>query len=1068
MSLFPQHSLFPARITLSRWVLVLAGLLALCTAVSAAEERYFIPLAAAGAVKVDGSLNEWGALGSSVLIDQDHLGGGYFSPPFNGPKDCQARVRLAYDAKNLYIALSVTDNSVVPLEKKSGVPGKFWEQDGMGLYLDVPGANVVSGRYNTKPTRPWQQEPIIQLTPSTNNFAAETLPEGSKYGCVIAKDGYAVEASVPWASLGWQPVAGDRIFFAAILADYDRGADGKLGPLRQIIWHQGSSGVIPASRDFAQARLLSAGGYGAEVLTASQVAIKGSRWSWKMLVDAAKPGWQVTQVNLVGEGTNRSLLSTRPGPITPSNQQLLTGDIDTSALKPGVYVVVATATNGAQTEKTQQPLNVVDGSALALQYKSAQFPQQYYIPDPLRSGTMGGVNSPIRPITHADYFAYVKQECEAAWPSVEYHLKAKTLSLGGGWYDSYALRYAAYAKVTKDPVWIQRAQGLFELANDAYKANNYAGLGWINLPLVYYTKQYLTAVNAWKPEYDGMVKEWCLHTVPAVLKGTHYRGMNNWGLSFGACGIIGKYWLGDALPDKAEWDKQIAETWGVFFNDIRDIDENTTNYAPWDLWLILTVLDMNGQTNRLKTDAKLRYLFERYIYEISPSGGRPQYGSTNGWHDGGAIWMYIFERVGQITGDGRYKYQARRIWDYSVKHVEDWHQYHLVSDSTTTFLTRLLAEVPDDLPEQPIEAKSLITLRGDMIPLSPEERIKRNEWISTTANPVPNKIIFRGNNASGSMWAMVEMNGDAGHCSARPTSVNCLMDKETVLLSSQGYYEQEPQFHNMVLIEDLEGTQGVQPLMKITAPIFQDGKNVTYAVAEVERYMRWPVTLRRHYLFAKDRFFWVRDELTFNSTFFARIGPCWLSRQMGPVSGKDWVNTYFDSMPYTGLGQGNGHHKWKNYNYDLLTYFVPRTDMELSMSDLTSHNQYMNAPLRVRQVWRGLAKQGQTMAFDSLLIPHAVKYKEPDATWLAKTIKPLANDPKQTAMQFELPWRKEKVVVVTTDKPFTGGGITTDAKMAMVVFQGDKVVNWYVYQGTILKAGDNVLFSNATPADGER
>jgi hypothetical protein len=1049
-------------------LMCLAVPLAFQEASSAAEERYFIPFAPAKTIKIDGALRDWDLSGLDILMDQDHLAGGTAAPPFNGPQDCQARLRLAYDKTYLYAALTVTDNSVVPLEAQSAPPGKFWEQDGMGLYLDVPSANVVGGRFNTKPTRPWQQEPIVQLTPSAKSYGAGVLPEGSLYACTIGKHGYTVEAAVPWASIGWQPAAGDRIFFSAIVADLDRGADGKLGPLHQLLWHTGASSVSPASRNYAQARLLNAGGYGAELLTTASLVEPGARWSWKLLAEAVQPGWQVTQVNLVGEGTNRSLFPALPALVSVTNPLTLSGDVDTRTLKPGVYALEATATKGRQVETIRQPLSLVDVAALAVQHKAAPFPQQYYIPDPLRSGTMAGPQSSARPISHADYLAFVKEHCEATWPAVDYHLKLKTTTLGGGWYENYALRFSAYAKITKDPIWIHRAQALFEMTDTAYKANHYAGLGWVNFPLIYYIKQYLTAVNAWKPEYEDMVKDWYLHMFPGYPK-TVYYGMNNWGLSSGACGIIGEYWLKDQMPDKALWDKHIADTWGVFFNDVRDIDENTTNYAPWDLWLILNVLEMQGKTDLLKTDAKLRYLFERYLYEISPSGGRPQYGSTQGWHDHPAMWMYIFERVGQITGDGRYKYQARRLWDYSLKHVEDWHEYHLVFDITVNFLTRLLAEVPDDsLPEAPIEPKSLITTRGAMIPSTPEQRQTRNEWFRTTAEPVPNKIIFRGSNRSGSLWAMVEMNNEAGHCAARPTSVNCLMDRETVLLASQGYYEQDPQFHNMVYVEDLEGTQGILPEMAITAPVFQDGATVTYAVAEVERYMRWPITLRRHFFFAKDRFFWVRDELTFNSTFFARIGPCWLSRQMGPATGKDWVNTYFDSMPYTGLGQGNGHHKWKNYNHDLLTYFVPRPDMELSLSDLTSHNQFMTAPLRVRQVWRGLAKEGQTMAFDSLLIPHAIKYKEPDATWLAQTIKPLANDPKQTALQFELPWRNEKVVVVTTDKPFTGGGISTDAKMAMVVFQGDKVVNWYVYQGTTLKAGDAVLFSSPVPGNGER
>lgn len=1059
---------------------VLTVLLACMLAGAAGESRYCLPLAAPGAIKIDGNLAEWNSIGQPIVIDQNHMAGGYCDK-FNGEKDCSARVRFAYDAKNLYLALAVTDDSVVPLMKQSGVPGKFWEQDGMGFYLDTPACNVAAGRYNSKATRPWQAEPLLQLTPSTDNWGAGVLPEGSKYACTIGKNGYTVEAAVPWSAVGWQVQTGDRIFFAMILADLDKKADGTLTPLRQFLWHFQADTARPTSRGFATARLMGANGFGGEFLTASPIALQGNPLSWKMMADAAQPGWQVRNVALVGRETlPLPVMATK---VDPVNGAALNGEIDTRALKPGAYTLVAQVSNGKQNDTVRQPMQIVDSAALLAQSASTELPSKYLVGDPLRAG-LSGIYTPHHPMTHADYLAFVKQEMEAGWGSYEYHVKNKTVSLGGGWFQDYGLRAAAYAKVTGDPVWIKRAQDMFEMADMAYKANKYVGLGWINAPLIYYYKQYLTAVNAWKPEYDGMAKEWVLHA--CQWDGTIWRGMNNWGLSSSVRGAILNYWLGDAMPNKAEWTAHENDVWGDFLTNIKDIDENTTNYAPWDLWLILNYLDMKGKTDLIRTDPKLRALYERYMLEVTPSGARPQYGSTNGWHDSPWTYMYIFERVGQITGDGRFKAQARLMWDYSVRHVEDWHEYHLCYDGAVTWLARTLAEVPDDKMEaKPVEPKSVVTERAKMILLTQEQRIATHEFTHTTADRVPGKIVFRGGlkpdpynptnpdpRDMDSMYALIELNGDAGHCTARPTSVNCLMDNDSVLLASQGYYEQDAQYHNMVQIEDLEGTQGVQPDMDITVPTFWDGKVAGFATAEVTNFMRWPVTLKRHYLFAKDRCLWVRDEVEFKSTFFARIGPNWLSRQMNATDGKTWTNTYFDMMPYTGLGIGNGLHRWKNTTYDLLTYFVPRPGMDLTQSDFTSRNLFMNAPLRVRQTWRGLAKTGDTLTFDTLLIPHGVKYQQPDPSWVASTIKQIANTPQTTAVQYELPNRvtgvPERVLIVFSAVPFTGGGISTDAKVAMVVWQGDKVVNWYVHNGTSLKVGDATLFTNPAPMDKEQ
>ena len=109
------------------------------------------------------------------------------------------------------------DESLVALDDKSGVPGKFWEQDGLGLYLACPGTNTATGRYHTLANRPWQDDPIIQLTPSTERWGEGVLNAGSKWACTLSDKGYTVEAAVPWASLGWQPQAGDRVLFSAIL-----------------------------------------------------------------------------------------------------------------------------------------------------------------------------------------------------------------------------------------------------------------------------------------------------------------------------------------------------------------------------------------------------------------------------------------------------------------------------------------------------------------------------------------------------------------------------------------------------------------------------------------------------------------------------------------------------------------------------------------------------------------------------------------------------------------------------------------------------------------------------------
>jgi hypothetical protein len=139
--------------------------------------------------------------------------------------------------------------------------------------------------------------------------------------------------------------------------------------------------------------------------------------------------------------------------------------------------------------------------------------------------------------------------------------------------------------------------------------------------------------------------------------------------------------------------------------------------------------------------------------------------------------------------------------------------------------------------------------------------------------------------------------------------------------------------------------------------------------------------------------------------------------------------------------------------------------MALAMTDLTSKSPFMAAPLQLRQTWVGRAEKGKTLVFDSLLIPHGIRPREASAAWLADTIRPIAVHDDQTVLTFELPWRREKVLVLTSGKPYTDGYITTDAAQAMIVWQGDKITNWWVRQATTLKVGDQVLVNAPTKVD---
>ena len=143
-----------------------------------------------------------------------------------------------------------------------------------------------------------------------------------------------------------------------------------------------------------------------------------------------------------------------------------------------------------------------------------------------------------------------------------------------------------------------------------------------------------------------------------------------------------------------------------------------------------------------------------------------------------------------------------------------------------------------------------------------------------------------------------------------------------------------------------------------------------------------PVTYERDIVFVKNAFMLVKDRMTFESTMKVRLGPCWQTRDLGPQSGSDWVNMYYNQIYYTGLGLGRGIHAYRNPAWDLLVRFAPRDETRLTVLDRYDDNPYRTSGTQVRQSWSGIAGPGDTKTFTTILLPHAPGLNvEPYAQW---------------------------------------------------------------------------------------
>jgi serine/threonine protein kinase/tetratricopeptide (TPR) repeat protein len=79
-------------------------------------------------VRIDGSLDEWAGVSPHVTADQERVRD--YPQAWTGPEDCSFTTRIAYDAENLYLAIDVTDDKLVPPY------GEFFYHDGIEVFWD--------------------------------------------------------------------------------------------------------------------------------------------------------------------------------------------------------------------------------------------------------------------------------------------------------------------------------------------------------------------------------------------------------------------------------------------------------------------------------------------------------------------------------------------------------------------------------------------------------------------------------------------------------------------------------------------------------------------------------------------------------------------------------------------------------------------------------------------------------------------------------------------------------------------------------------------------------------------
>ncbi len=144
-------------------------------------------------VNIDGRLDEWSDLPYEVDKPAEILGK---ADTWTGPNDARFRFNMAMDENAVYLAIQVTDDSVIA--EPDGAVGK---QDALEILLnpqDDPQRANTRDRYEDN----WTSNVFLAFSPSETGqpaamFEPDRVPEGVKIACLKTLTGYSAEIAIP-------------------------------------------------------------------------------------------------------------------------------------------------------------------------------------------------------------------------------------------------------------------------------------------------------------------------------------------------------------------------------------------------------------------------------------------------------------------------------------------------------------------------------------------------------------------------------------------------------------------------------------------------------------------------------------------------------------------------------------------------------------------------------------------------------------------------------------------------------------------------------------------------------
>ncbi|MHB9131842.1 MAG: sugar-binding protein [Armatimonadota bacterium] len=1016
------------------------------------------------APKVDGNLEEWSVADFSILLDQARMTGPNYANPqiTGGDADCSGQVAMVWDGAFIYLAAKVRDDIPAPVDAKKAY-GPPWGHDGLMVYLHAQSGLQQSGRYGDE----YRRDPAIDTSALLGisyyqpAARARELPGKSQYVAKAIPGGYVLEAAIDLRALGYlQPHPGDRLKLALILVDRDPGATGN-DAFGQLIWHLGPATSAGNSRDWMDLVPLR-DGWGADLVgLVQEEPASGKRLRLKSKLDALRDGVIFKGVRLVNARGQSVKELPASIPVAEGKHLEAVADADAAELAAGTYTISLLTEVAGKMQVNEETTRVtVVNSALPV-----QLPRVAGVPDATRFVLQ---NRPptLKNITKDAYLEFLKTH---ARPVLAANYGS---SMKNPW--RHAHGYGALAAYlydqTKDPFYADVAKAALESAIGWTKVQEKEGE--VHTETHWLMVKFMRSSGLLGPADEPRIKAFLTTVAARSCKGAYDWDNNPWrrGAGHSSLGPAVSRYLGVFFyPDIAGgafFKKYFDLTWNDWWK-YRDSAYNDTSYRALFLNDIFLTEYLTGSKGEIFTDPEAKKLWERLLYTTAPDGAVPHYGDTNGWGTAIGYYIFTFEYLAARTKDGRYKTAAHKVFDYLVNHSRDVHDYHFELDMMLHGVMWAHMTADDTVKEAPLGAQSRVLTRKEIVKLRPDQIKEELGWqiYNTVPGPrdVPDKIIFKSDERDESLWAMIDLCGDAEHnAPGEPLNVAALMDNEAVLTCNQGYMDEGADLHNVIFAEDLEGMRAETLEPKITLPEFYDRQRASYARGVVQNFQNWPIDVERQFFFVRNGFLLLKDRVTFNAPWLCRIGPCWQTQQISPDRGANWADTSVPSLFLTGLGTGAGCHRWINPPRDLLVYHPPQADCSLEIINRFTEQPYRVLPLRLRYVWKGMTAKGDRKHFTTLLVPHAPTPKPGE---LAEKIRVLADTLDVTAFCVTLPKdRQDWVLLNDTGATVKAGELETDARQVHLIVIGGKTPSRHVMAtgGTFVKFNGQMIGQGIT------